>query len=96
MQYLGDLECEFVVITNDQMSVEEVRDLHPRGILVSPGPGEPPPLPNTSHEGQPQGVKAPSCGHGQHVDRVRGCSLKWGAKWHFVGSHVTGGRASGW
>eukprot|EP00884_Botryococcus_braunii_P014642 jgi/Botrbrau1/23179/Bobra.0041s0030.2 len=40
-QYLGDLECEFIVITNDQMSVDEVRSLRPRGILVSPGPGRP-------------------------------------------------------
>lgn len=61
LQYLGDLDCDFVVITNDQMSVEEVRDLQPRGILVSPGPGEPPPLsiiPQARAQGQDGGPPA--------------------------------------
>ncbi|KAI3426122.1 hypothetical protein D9Q98_008500 [Chlorella vulgaris] len=40
-QYLGDLGCEYVVFPNDQKSVEEIRAMNPRGILVSPGPGRP-------------------------------------------------------
>ena len=39
-QYLGDLGCEYVVFPNDAKTVEEIRAMNPRGILVSPGPGE--------------------------------------------------------
>ena len=38
-QYLGDLGCDHVVFPNDARSVEEIRAMNPRGILVSPGPG---------------------------------------------------------
>lgn len=38
-QYLGDLGCEYVVFKNDEKTVEEIRAMNPRGILVSPGPG---------------------------------------------------------
>ena len=40
-QYLGDLKCEHLVIKNDEKTVEELRNMQPRGILVSPGPGAP-------------------------------------------------------
>lgn len=40
-QYLGDLGCEHIVIKNDEKTVDELRDMQPRGILVSPGPGAP-------------------------------------------------------
>ncbi|GAB4817321.1 hypothetical protein N2152v2_004367 [Parachlorella kessleri] len=40
-QYLGDLGCDYVVFPNDAKSVEEIRAMNPRGILVSPGPGRP-------------------------------------------------------
>ena len=39
-QYLGDLGCEHIVLKNDEKTVEEIADMQPRGILVSPGPGE--------------------------------------------------------
>ena len=39
-QYLGDLGCEHIVVKNDERTVEEVAELQPRGILISPGPGE--------------------------------------------------------
>ena len=39
VQYLGDLGCEHVVFKNDEKTVEELRALNPRGILLSPGPG---------------------------------------------------------
>ena len=39
-QYLGDLGCEHVVFKNDQKTVEEIASMNPRGILVSPGPGD--------------------------------------------------------
>ena len=40
-QYMGDLGCNHVVLKNDEKTVEEIRAMDPRGILVSPGPGEP-------------------------------------------------------
>lgn len=40
-QYLGDLGCEYVVLANDEKTVEEIEAMNPRGILVSPGPGRP-------------------------------------------------------
>ena len=44
-QYLGDLGCEHIVLKNDELTVDEIAAMQPRGILVSPGPGErPPPL----------------------------------------------------
>lgn len=39
-QYLGDLGCEHVVLKNDEKTVEEIRKMNPRGVLVSPGPGK--------------------------------------------------------
>jgi len=40
-QYLGDLDCEYVVFANDEKTVAEIRAMNPAGILVSPGPGRP-------------------------------------------------------
>ena len=39
LQYLGDLGCEPLVFANDQRSVQQIRELRPAGVLVSPGPG---------------------------------------------------------
>jgi len=36
---LGNLGCKYVVIKNDAKTVADIRDMNPRGILVSPGPG---------------------------------------------------------
>ncbi len=41
VQYLGELGAEPVVYRNDQISVREVAELNPRGVLISPGPGVP-------------------------------------------------------
>eukprot|EP01018_Ginkgo_biloba_P005471 Gb_29004 [translate_table: standard] len=40
-QYLGDLGANFEVYRNDELTVEELKEKNPRGILVSPGPGTP-------------------------------------------------------
>jgi anthranilate synthase component 2 len=40
-QYLGDLGCDHVVFANDEKTVDEIRAMNPRGVLVSPGPGRP-------------------------------------------------------
>ncbi|UPQ96834.1 beta subunit of anthranilate synthase [Chloropicon primus] len=40
-QYLGSLKTEYVVFKNDEVTVDQIDDAKPRGILVSPGPGTP-------------------------------------------------------
>ncbi len=47
VQYLGELGTEFPVAgeiqvyRNDQISLEQIRQLHPDGVVISPGPGRP-------------------------------------------------------
>jgi anthranilate synthase component 2 len=47
VQYLGELGLEFPVASeiqvyrNDQISLEQIQQLHPDGIVISPGPGRP-------------------------------------------------------
>ena len=41
VQYLGELGAEPVVHRNDQITVEEIANGGYRGIVISPGPGEP-------------------------------------------------------
>ncbi len=41
VQYLGQLGADPLVYRNDAIDVPTVHDLHPDGILVSPGPGRP-------------------------------------------------------
>ncbi|KAB8334114.1 aminodeoxychorismate/anthranilate synthase component II [Scytonema tolypothrichoides VB-61278] len=47
VQYLGELAAEFPVagemkvFRNDKITVEEIRDLKPNGVVISPGPGRP-------------------------------------------------------
>ena len=40
-QYLGDLGCDHVVVKNDEMTVDEIRAMNPKGVMVGPGPGTP-------------------------------------------------------
>ncbi|XP_072989448.1 anthranilate synthase beta subunit 2, chloroplastic-like [Typha latifolia] len=40
-QYIGELGARFEVHRNDEITVEEIKMRHPRGILISPGPGMP-------------------------------------------------------
>ncbi len=40
-QYIGSIRSDIKVIRNDAMTAEEVRDLHPDHIILSPGPGRP-------------------------------------------------------
>ncbi|RBO99670.1 aminodeoxychorismate/anthranilate synthase component II [Rossellomorea aquimaris] len=40
-QYIEELGEEVIVKRNDAISLEEIRDLNPAGIILSPGPGKP-------------------------------------------------------
>lgn len=40
-QLIGEINPDIRVIRNDEMTVEEIRDLHPEKIILSPGPGRP-------------------------------------------------------
>jgi len=41
VQYLSELGADVAVERNDAVSVEEIRERRPEGILISPGPGRP-------------------------------------------------------
>src|ERR1700746_590921 len=41
VQYLGELGCEVAVLRNDHITVEEIEEMHPERIVISPGPGTP-------------------------------------------------------
>ncbi len=41
VQYLSELGAELKVFRNDEISVDELLDLKPQGIVLSPGPGRP-------------------------------------------------------
>lgn len=40
-QYIGEIDSNIKVIRNDEMSVEQIRQLKPDRIILSPGPGRP-------------------------------------------------------
>ena len=41
VQYLGQLGAECVVLRNDELTVDDVDEIDPDGVLLSPGPGVP-------------------------------------------------------
>lgn len=41
VQYLGELQTEPVVYRNDALTIDQMRQLNPERILISPGPGVP-------------------------------------------------------
>jgi len=41
VQYLGELQAELQIFRNDQITLEQIRDLKPERILISPGPCSP-------------------------------------------------------
>ena len=41
VQYLGELGADVTVVRNDALDVDGLAALHPRAIVISPGPGDP-------------------------------------------------------
>lgn len=41
VQYLGDLGVKTSVYRNDKITVDEVLELNPKGVMISPGPSDP-------------------------------------------------------
>lgn len=41
VQYLGELGWEPVVVRNDQKTIDELAEMNPDAVLISPGPGTP-------------------------------------------------------
>jgi anthranilate synthase/aminodeoxychorismate synthase-like glutamine amidotransferase len=41
VQLLGNFSCELVVKRNDQVSINDINEMKPDKILISPGPGKP-------------------------------------------------------
>lgn len=41
VQYLGELGAEMHVVRNDEVTLDEVEEMQPERILISPGPGTP-------------------------------------------------------
>lgn len=41
VQYLGELKADLRVVRNDEVTLDQIRDLKPERILVSPGPCSP-------------------------------------------------------
>ncbi|QWU44112.1 MULTISPECIES: aminodeoxychorismate/anthranilate synthase component II [Bacillus] len=40
-QLLGEYEENIVVVRNDQITIEQLEEMKPKGIVLSPGPGKP-------------------------------------------------------
>lgn len=40
-QFIGEIEPDIRVIRNDEMTIEEIKELNPARIILSPGPGRP-------------------------------------------------------
>ncbi|MGL5616166.1 MAG: anthranilate synthase component II [Sarcina sp.] len=40
-QYIGEFTEDIKIFRNDEITLEEVKNLNPKGIVISPGPGKP-------------------------------------------------------
>ncbi|MCR4761996.1 MAG: aminodeoxychorismate/anthranilate synthase component II [Lachnospiraceae bacterium] len=40
-QYVGEIDPDIRVIRNDELTIEEIRELAPKHLILSPGPGRP-------------------------------------------------------
>lgn len=61
-QIIGAIDSDIRVIRNDEMTVEEMRQLHPERIILSPGPGRPEAAGNIIEAVQGLGAEIPILG----------------------------------
>ncbi len=40
-QMVGQIQNDIIVRRNDEITIEEIKELYPQGIIISPGPGNP-------------------------------------------------------
>ena len=40
-QLISAIHCEVKVVRNDKITLDEIRALNPKAIILSPGPGDP-------------------------------------------------------
>ncbi|MGJ7909572.1 anthranilate synthase component II [Neobacillus sp. LXY-1] len=78
-QYLGELGEEVKVFRNNQITLEEIKELNPKAIILSPGPGRPEdagiciPLIKTFYQEIP--ILGICLGH-QAIGAAFGCEIK--------------------
>ena len=61
-QLVGELDPGIRVIRNDEMTIEEIRALHPARIILSPGPGKPEDAGSTLEAARTLGREVPTMG----------------------------------
>ena len=62
VQYLGELGADPLVYRHDALTVDEIDELAPDGILISPGPGRPEDAGVSNDELTHQAGRVPICG----------------------------------
>ena len=40
-QYIGELYHDIQVVRNDEITIEQIEEMHPQALILSPGPGYP-------------------------------------------------------
>ena len=76
VQYMGELGAEMIIRRNDQLTVEQIEDLKPERIVLSPGPCTP------QEAGDQHPSHPPFCRQGTHPGCLPGPSgdrscLRW-------------------
>ena len=61
-QLTGEINPDIRVIRNDEMTVDEIRELHPSHIILSPGPGRPEDAGITMEAAKTLGKEIPTLG----------------------------------
>ena len=59
VQYLGELGAEPLVHRHDELTLEQIVELDPDGVLISPGPGNPDDARTAGDESAPAGEGTP-------------------------------------
>lgn len=40
-QYIGEVESDILILRNDEVTIDDIKNLNPEAIVISPGPGRP-------------------------------------------------------